>query len=245
MSEDGARRTDAAAAVARWMTMSDELSPRRAEMRRLADAGRQVIERMATTDAPHDVIERAAELLEAAAHELDGPGKMRRYEGFAESANAGGDPHAHFDHSPMMGIANPIAPPVRIEWGDGDTVVLHVRFGSAYEGPPGSVHGGFVAAAFDEVLGMTQSLSEQPGMTGTLTVKYRRPTPLHRDLRFVGTPRPRRRPQDLHLRSGCFDGDTLTAEAEGLFIRVDFQRIADMMTARDQAAEGQQSGGDT
>lgn len=245
MSEDGARRTDAAAAVARWMTMSDELSPRRAEMRRLADAGRQVIERMATTDAPHNVIERAAELLEAAAHELEGPGKIRRYEGFAESANAGGDPHAHFDHSPLMGIANPIAPPVRIERGDDDgTVVMHVRFGSAYEGPPGSVHGGFVAAAFDELLGMTQSLSNQPGMTATLTVKYRRPTPLHRDLRFVGR-LVRVDGRKIFVSGQAFDGDTLTAEAEGLFIHVDFQRIADMMTARDQAAGGQQSGGDT
>src|SRR5215203_5305777 len=53
----------------RWTTMADDLSPRRAEMRRLADAGRLVIERMATTDAPPEAIERAAELLEAAAHE--------------------------------------------------------------------------------------------------------------------------------------------------------------------------------
>ena len=79
-------------------------------MKRLADAGRLVIERMASTDAPHEAVERAAELLEAAARELDGPGRPRKYEGFAESANAGGDPHAHFDHSPIMGMANPIAP---------------------------------------------------------------------------------------------------------------------------------------
>ena len=98
--------------VDRWSSMAEGLSPRRVEMKRLADAGREVIERMATTDAPHEVIERAAELLEAAAAELDGPGKVRRYEGFAESANAGGDPHAHFDHSPIMGMANPIAPPI-------------------------------------------------------------------------------------------------------------------------------------
>ena len=61
--------------VDRWSSMAEGLSPRRVEMKRLADAGREVIERMATTDAPHEVIERAAELLEAAAHELDGPGQ--------------------------------------------------------------------------------------------------------------------------------------------------------------------------
>ena len=219
--------------VSRWTSSSVELSPRRLEMKRLADAGPDVIERMAGTDAPHEAVERAAELLEAAARELDGPGKPRKYAGFAESANAGGDPHAHFDHSPIMGMANPIAPPTRIEWGEGDTVNLHVRFGSAYEGPPGSVHGGVLAATFDEVLGMTQSLSAQPGMTGTLTVRYRRPTPLHRDLRFEGT-LDRVDGRKIFTHARCFDGDTMTADADGLFVRVDFAKIADMMTDRDQ-----------
>ena len=31
----------------------------------------------------------------------------------------------------------------------------------------------------------------------------------------------------------CYDGDTLTAEAEGLFIRVDFERLAAMIATRD------------
>ena len=216
----------------RWANMTDDVSPRRAEMRRLAEAGRVVIERLATTDAAHEVIERAAALLEQAAAVLEeGPGKVRRYEGFAESTLGGGDEHAHFDHSPIMGKANPIAPDMRIEWG-GDRIIVHARFGSAYEGPPGSVHGGWVAAAFDEVLGMAQSLGGQPGMTGTLTVKYRRPTPLHRDLRFEGT-LDRVDGRKIFTSGRCYDGDSLTAEAEGLFIRVDFQKIAEMMTQRD------------
>ncbi len=226
---------DLSSPAERWTTLADDVSPRRAEMRRLADAGRQVIERMATTDAPHAVIERAAELLEAAAQVLDGPGKVRTYAGFAESANAGGAPHAHFDHSPVMGMANPIAPPTSIESGGEHSIVMHVRFGSAYEGPPGSVHGGVVAATFDEVLGMTQSLSGQPGMTGTLTVKYRRPTPLHRDLRFEGT-LDRVDGRKIFTTGRCFDGDTLTAEAEGLFVRVDFEKIFAMMADRDHSS---------
>jgi acyl-coenzyme A thioesterase PaaI-like protein len=219
--------------VTRWTSMEDEtLSPRRAEMRRLADAGRDLIERMAGTDPPHEEIERAAELLEEAARVLEGPGKVRRYTGFAESANAGGDPHAHFDHSPIMGMANPIAPRTRIESGGEGSVVMHVRFGSAYEGPPASVHGGVIAATFDELLGMTQSLSGQPGMTGTLTVRYRRPTPLHRDLHFVGTLE-RVEGRKIFTSARCYDGDVVTAEADGLFIRVDFQKIADLMVSRD------------
>lgn len=212
--------------------MVDEPSPRRLELRRLAEAGRIVIERLTTTDAPHEVIERATALLEAAARELEGPGKLRSYEGFAESANAGRDPHAHFDHSPIIGLANPIAPPLRIERTP-EMVICRAVFGSAYEGPPGSVHGGWVAAAFDEVLGMAQSLGGSPGMTGTLTVRYRKPTPLHRELRFEGT-LDRVEGRKTFTIGKCYDGDTLTAEAEAIFIRVDFSKIVAMMTARDQ-----------
>jgi len=218
--------------VDRWSNAAEDVSPRRAELHRLADAGRLVIDRMATTDAPHAAIERAAELLEAAARELDGPGRRRTYQGFAESANAGGAPHAHFDHSPVMGMANPIAPPTRMESGGRRSIVMYMRFGAAYEGPPGSVHGGVVAAAFDEILGMTQSLSGQPGMTGTLTIRYRRPTPLYRDLRFEGR-LDRVEGRKILTTGTCHDGDTLTAEADGLFISVDFDKLAAMMTARD------------
>jgi acyl-coenzyme A thioesterase PaaI-like protein len=216
--------------VQRWADQQDDVSPRRLEMRRLAEAGRVVIERLASTDAPHDVIERAAQHLEAAAAELAGPAKVRSYEGFAEAGPAGGDEHAHLDHSPIMGLANPIAPRMRIEWG-GDKVIMRGTFGSAYEGPPGSVHGGWVAATFDEVLGMAQSLGGQPGMTGTLTIKYRNPTPLHRELRFEGT-LDRVDGRKIFTSGRCYDGDLLTAEAEGLFIRVDFSRIAELMAKR-------------
>ena len=230
---------DAAATAAmarRWFASSGDITGSRAHLRRLADAGRLVVERMATTAAPDDVIERAAELLEAAARELDGPGRVRRYEGFAESANAGGDPDPHFDHSPIFGMASPLAPPTRVELGDdGRSVVLHVRYGGAYEGPPGSVHGGVVAGMFDEVLGMTQSLSGQPGMTGTLQIRYRQPTPLHHDLRFVGT-LDRVEGRKIFTTGRCYADDVLTAEAEGLFIHVDFQRFVDMLASRDDTA---------
>jgi acyl-coenzyme A thioesterase PaaI-like protein len=218
--------------VARWAKQMNDVSPRRMEMRRLAEAGRVVIERLATTDAPHEVIERAAALLEDVAATLEGHDKVRSYDGFAEAGPAGGDEHAHLDHSPIMGLANPIAPRMTIEW-EGDKVVLRGTFGSAYEGPPGSVHGGWVAAAFDELLGMAQSIGGQPGMTGTLSVRYRRPTPLHRELRFEGT-LDRVEGRKIFTTGRCYDGDALTAEAEGLFIRVDFQKIAAMMLERDQ-----------
>ncbi len=93
-------------------------------------------------------------------------------------------------------------------------------FGSAYEGPPGAVHGGYVAAAFDEVLGYVQSMSGSPGMTGTLTVKYRKPTPIHTEL-FFEAELLRVEGRKIFTHGELFAGDLLTAEADGLFISVD------------------------
>jgi acyl-coenzyme A thioesterase PaaI-like protein len=199
-----------------------EVTPRRAEMRRLAAAMRLVIERLVATTAPEAAISAAAEALEAVAASLEGYPQGRLFEGFAETANAG-DPHAFFDHSPIIGRANPIAPPVELGV-VGEKVEGTARFGSAYEGPPGCVHGGHIAAAFDEVLGMTQSLSGQPGMTGTLTVRYRRPTPLHADLRFEGE-LVRREGRKIFTEGRLYHGDELTATAEAIFISVDFSRL--------------------
>jgi acyl-coenzyme A thioesterase PaaI-like protein len=216
---------------------SREISPRRAEVRRLGDNMRRVMERLMATKAPEEDLRAAADALEYVAKLLEQYPQGRLYEGFAESAISP-DPYAFFDYSPVMGMANPLAAPLQLEVRDG---MVHgtVRFGSAYEGPPGAVHGGYVACAFDEVLGLTQSIGGSPGMTGTLTIKYRRPTPLHTDLRFEGhLDRTEGRKKFTH--GLLFAGDELTAEAEGLFISVDMSRIAELMERRKTAeAAGQ------
>ncbi len=203
---------------------------RRGELRRVAGATRALIDRLVAIDAPPDVLSRTADHVEAAVRALADYPQGRLYEGFAEAANAG-DHRAFFDHSPIIGAANPLAPPLVLEAGEG-AVHGTVRFGAAYEGPPGHVHGGYLAAVFDEVLGMAQSLSGNPGMTGRLVVKYRNPTPLHTDLRFEGRLE-RVEGRKLFTVGTCHAGDVLTAEAEGLFISVDFARMYQLMAERD------------
>ena len=211
--------------------LASDVTPRRAEMRRMGTAMRAVIERLVATTAPEDALAQAATALEAIAADLAQYPQGRVFEGFAETANAG-DPHAFFDHSPIIGQANPIAPPINLAVEDG-VIVGRVRYGSAYEGPPGCVHGGHIAAAFDEVLGMTQSLSGTPGMTGTLTVRYRRPTPLHTDLRFVGR-LDRVEGRKIFTHGESYNGDEQTAEAEAVFISVDFSRFGELLEKRQQ-----------
>jgi acyl-coenzyme A thioesterase PaaI-like protein len=205
-------------------------SDRRLELRRLADGMRGVLHRLVQTSAPVEMISTAADELEALAARFAEHPNASIYEGFAEAANSG-DPFAFFDHSPMLGRANPLAPPVEL-WLDDDRMRGRAYFGAAYEGPPGCVHGGYIAAAFDEVLGSTQSLAGNPGMTGRLTVHYRSPTPLHTELTFEGELE-RVEGRKIFTRGSLWAGDTLCAEAEGLFISIDFRKFADLKAARD------------
>ncbi len=213
-------------------------SPRRQALFRVADAIRGVLHRTVQTSAPVEEIEAAADALEVVAGRFAQHTHQSMYEGFAEAANAG-EPFAFFDHSPVLGRANPLAPPIEL-WLEGDHIVGRVTFGAAYEGPPGCVHGGFVAAAFDEVLGSTQSLSGSPGMTGRLTVHYRKPTPLQTELRFEGR-LDRVEGRKIFTTGSLWAGDVLCAEAEGLFISIDFGLFAEMKAARDSKQSGTSS----
>ncbi len=216
----------------RWQEPGEEhLTARRREQRRLAGQMRTVIDRLVATSAPDEALRFAADSLERLAAEFDQYPQGNTYEGFAEAANAGGDQGAFFDHSPLIGQANPLSPPVVIE-PDGDRIEGRVTFGAAYEGPPGCVHGGYLAAAFDEVLGSAQSLAGRPGMTGTLTVRYRSPTPLHTPLRFearvTGV-----EGRKIFTAGQCHAGDLLTAEAEGIFISISPERVDELRALRD------------
>jgi acyl-coenzyme A thioesterase PaaI-like protein len=211
-----------------------EVTPRRAEMRRLGDNVRRIIDRMMATKAPEEDLKAAADALDYVATVLEQYPQGRLYESFAESAVAA-DPHAFFDHSPVMGLANPLAAPLRLEVRD-RMVYGEVNFGSAYEGPPGSVHGGYVACAFDEVLGLVQSVGGNPGMTGTLTIRYRRPTPLHTDLRFEAR-MDRTEGRKIFCSGELYAPDGLCAEADGIFISVDMAKIAELMEKRRTSGE--------
>lgn len=206
-----------------------EVTPHRQSMRRMGDSVRALVERLMATTAPMAALEEAADVVDDLCRRLEAYPGGRVPEGFAEAANSG-DPHAFFDNSPQIGRANPLAPPIVVHVED-ELVVGRVRFGSAYEGPPGCVHGGHVAAAFDEVLGMAQSLTGQPGMTGTLTVRYRRPTPLFTELRYEARVE-RIEGRKIFTVGRSFHGDELTAEADAVFVRIDFERIADLYDRR-------------
>ena len=82
----------------------------------------------------------------------------------------------------VIGLRNPVAPPLTIRHDADGTVHTEFTLGAAYEGPPGHVHGGVCALILDHVLGATAHLPGKPAVTGTLTLRYLRGTPLGRPL---------------------------------------------------------------
>jgi acyl-coenzyme A thioesterase PaaI-like protein len=131
-------------------------------------------------------------------------------------AQAPGGDHALAERSPFSGRANPLAAPMTITV-DGDVTRAHAFYTAAYEGPPNTLHGGFVAAAFDDLLGVAQMASGDAGFTGTLTVKMLRPTPLFTPIEYEAGVRSKEGRKITCWARSTADGE-LVAEAECLFI---------------------------
>lgn len=186
----------------------------RAGRERLAAALRRLLDHAVTADVEDDGANALADEIERLVVRLDEqPRRDGKVPGVPPSLE---DIQSVFGNDPVIGLSNPISPPVRVEIVDG---VVHGRavFGRPYEGPPGHVHGAVIAAAFDMLLGLANLASGNAGMTGTLTIRYRSPTPLNTEVRFrAGFDRAERR--KTFILGSAHAGDVLLAEAEGVFV---------------------------
>jgi acyl-coenzyme A thioesterase PaaI-like protein len=118
----------------------------------------------------------------------------------------------------VIGMRNPIAPPLAVNYDDDGRCWSDFALGAAYEGPPGLVHGGVCALVLDHILGEAASEGlTKPLFTGTITVRYLRGTPLGRLRAEAGI----ERSEDVKtfVRGSISDTAGTTAEAEGIFIR--------------------------
>jgi acyl-CoA thioesterase FadM len=85
--------------------------------------------------------------------------------------------------------------------------------------------------AFDEILGIANISAGHPGMTGTLTIKYRRPTPLFRELHFTAWVERVEGRRIITKGEVSTDGQ-LTAQAEGVFVQPRPELAAEYFGAR-------------
>ncbi len=90
----------------------------------------------------------------------------------------------YLDHATDIGAFNPCFPEYRFDHFDTQTASGEVTFPLVYEGPPGLVHGGFLAVFFDCIIQHHNCLVGLSGKTRSLNVTFRRPTPVVTDLRF-------------------------------------------------------------
>ncbi|GAB3687353.1 PaaI family thioesterase [Saccharopolyspora tripterygii] len=156
-----------------------------AETTLLAGRIRELIEAGVHTDATAEDLRAAAEHVSAATALLrertrDEPLLMSYVDGHQVSVN-----------NPVEGPGNPLAPPmVGVEIDESGATSSSALLGAAYEGPPGRVHGGWVASLLDHALGRATAVAGHPAMTVSLTVDYRRGTPhgvpLTINARFTG-----------------------------------------------------------
>ncbi len=182
--------------------------------------------------ADTDITAAAAAIREVAdgLERVAGPGRRLRAQ-----PDPVGHPQEFFPTSPVIGFANPVAPPVVVEAVDGELRGT-AYFDYQYEGPPTCVHGGVIAMVFDEMLGAANIMAGSPGMTGTLTIRYRKPTPLRTPLRlearFVG-----REGRKIRTYGAIFHEQTVTAEAEGIFIELIPQRFLAIVSENSDSPE--------
>ena len=200
----------------------------------LTVAVRQVIEYLTASNATSDAFVAARDLVARAAALLAADRHDRIYQS-AEASLADGFDGGFIDFSPLVGVLNPLAPPIGVRAEDG-RIVGEAVFGNAYEGPPGCVHGGFIAAGFDEVLGFAQSMAGMPGMTARLSVSYRSPTPLGQPVRYAGWV-DRVEGRKIHTLATLHHGDTLCAEAEAMFVSMRPEVFERLMRERRHQAD--------
>ena len=137
-------------------------------------------------------------------------------------------PQEFFPSSPITGLGNPLSPPVVVESVEGGLAGT-AWFDYQYEGPPTCVHGGVIAMVFDEILGVANIAEGRPGMTGTLTIRYLKPTPLRTTLRLEARVTDQQG-RKIFTRGTIHHGDVLTAEAEGVFIQLVPERFMEMVS---------------
>jgi acyl-coenzyme A thioesterase PaaI-like protein len=176
---------------------------------------RRLIEHAVVSDVPDEAVVEIAEQLERIDERLSAFPHSRFRPRALPDFN---DLQATFRGDPIMGEHNPLAPPVMVER-DGETIRGKVNLGAAYEGPPGYVHGAIIAGIFDMLLGMANIASGNPAMTGTLKIKYLRPTPLHTDLAFE-TRTDRVDGRKVHTKGTLHVDGEPTAEAEAVFVQI-------------------------
>lgn len=178
------------------------------ETRRFAAILRRIASLVLQMEAPSEQVAELTATLERAEDGLAAlaPADPRPRVGTAVD----GDGRVYLDHARDIGGYDPAFPVYTIDV-EGDRATGRVTFPVLYEGPPGLVHGGFLALLFDQIIQHHHCDVGQTGKTTGLEVRYSAPTPLLTELRFeIERKLDGRR---IESTARLFHGETLCATA--------------------------------
>jgi acyl-coenzyme A thioesterase PaaI-like protein len=191
---------------------ADELERLRAVYQPLAESVRQLIDATVRTEVGAAAVAAAKAEIDSATACL----REKQTEGsFGVRYLATGERMAW--GNVVIGIRNPIAPPIQIQRDADGKSVCHFHLGAAYEGPPGHVHGGVAALVLDHLLGEAASDGINPRLTGTISFRYVRATrlgDLHAEAMITRTEGVK-----TYAVGHLADAEGVTVEAEGVFIQ--------------------------
>jgi acyl-coenzyme A thioesterase PaaI-like protein len=204
--------------------MDEFTQAHRAELLRVVDGLRGAIEASVSLSAPLDELRALADQAHALARSLKARSGQKPIPRYGPPFDPN-DPNAMIAYSPITGPYSPLAPPVKLsvepgESGEATRVVGAIAFGEAYEGPPSSVHGSIIASVYDQLLALAAIAADCGGPTATLSVQFRRMTPLRTPLRFEAWV-DRIDGRKAFVRGACraVAGGELLSESEGMFVR--------------------------
>jgi hypothetical protein len=212
------------------------LQGRATEAHALADELRRLIRlAVSTAPPPRETAELTAELAALAdrleRHVPDQP--LPRYAPAEEGPSRDSLVEDSMPFDLTVGRFNPLALPVLLT-AEPPKVLGRGVFNVAYEGAPGCVHGGALAATFDIVFSAANSIAGSSGPTVRLSLRYRRPTLINEETLFEGwvTEANERR---VFSEGRIIQGGVVTVEAEGEFAIFDRTEV-DRMAAGRRAA---------
>ncbi len=139
----------------------------------LADSVRALADASLRTTVPADTVEEVTEEIGKLTARLAAD---QVADSLGVSLTTSGTVRAH--GNAVVGLRNPVAPPLQVQRSGEGRAWAEFRLGALYEGPPGLVHGGVAALVLDQICGEAAADGGSPGMTGTLTLRYERGTPL-------------------------------------------------------------------
>ena len=190
---------------------------------RLASATRALNEKLVSTDIDPELAAALTEKIEGLAAELSQAQQVTGLVDMAKRSQRGTIDDVMGELVSVGGRSHPCSPELR--WQEASNRITGtVKFSQAFEGPPGHVHGGWVAGVLDHLMGMTHVRTGHPGMTGGLSVRYLKPTPLNQRIE-VSAQATELDDKRTEVKAEMRFGETTTAKAEAIFVRVDREKF--------------------